>query len=137
MTEKTKKVEDRHMQLFHMWLQTNYPWTEGCCFHVPNEQEHGDPVKIARMTGKGLLPGVPDYHIDIASSKYSSLKIEFKTEGRRERPSQVHVIDRMRKAGHRVEVCYSHEEAKELWLKYLADIPAERIESLRWEFKVY
>jgi hypothetical protein len=125
------------MQDFGIWLQNNFPWTEGCCFHVPNEQNDGDPIKIARAIGKGLLPGNPDYHIDIPSSKYSSLKIEFKSEGKNPTASQLHVISRMQKAGHRVEICRSVEEAQDVWFDYVADISPEKIKGLTWEFKRY
>lgn len=63
--------------------------------------------------------GVPDLHCAYPSQGLNGLWIEMKRPGEAPRPEQLTWHERLRAAGHRVEVCHSAKEAFAVFCDYL------------------
>lgn len=119
---KQKHSEDKIQSDFHQWLYGYYPATRQLCYHIPNGGLRG--IREAnKLKAMGVVAGIPDYHIAIASRGYNSLYIEFKEpeakmntdHGR----NQLSVHERLKTSGNKVIICYSLEEAQSEVLSYL------------------
>jgi len=80
-----------------------------------------------KLRAEGVQAGVPDVHLPVACGGYHGLWIEMKFGTNKPTESQQDWIGRLRAAGHRVEVCYSFEEARAAILRYLDGISRSTI----------
>lgn len=87
-------------------------------FHVPNGGQRHAAV-AAKLQGQGVKPGVPDLCLPVPRFGCHGLWIEMKTQEGRVRVHQKDWIAYLRKAGYRVEICRSFDEAREVLLGYL------------------
>lgn len=119
---KQKHSEDRIQSDFHQWLYGYYPATRQLCYHIAN-----GGLRTIRESNKlkamGVVAGIPDYHIAIASRGYNSLYIEFKEPDVKKNTNhyrnQLVVHERLKAAGNKVVICDSLDEAKAIVLEYL------------------
>ena len=87
------------------------------CFAIPNGGSR-NKVEAARMQASGVKAGVPDLCIPVPSGQYHSLYIEMKYGKNKTSPAQDAWIERLRKLGHKVCVCYGAGEAIDEIEKY-------------------
>ncbi|WP_144654671.1 VRR-NUC domain-containing protein [Achromobacter dolens] len=87
-------------------------------FHVPNGGQRHAAV-AAKLQGQGVKPGVPDLCLPVPRFGCHGLWIEMKTQEGRVSVHQKDWIAYLRKAGYRVEICRSFDEAREVLLGYL------------------
>lgn len=73
----------------------------------------------AWLKAEGLKSGVPDICLPVARGDFIGLYIEMKFDKNKPTPNQLAWHDALRKERHRVEVCYSAEEAIEVIKDYL------------------
>jgi len=92
-------------------------------FHIPNGVNMPIPaaMKLRRM---GLLSGIPD--LGILHSGGKILFLECKADAGRLSPTQIDIIDEMRRLGHRVDVVRDVSEA----LTFCADVGIRISESV-------
>ena len=76
-------------------------------------------VSAARLKDEGVRDGVPDLHLPVARGGYVGLWIEMKHGRGRVRASQQRWINWLRLHGHRVEVCWQWQTAKDVLVEYL------------------
>jgi hypothetical protein len=72
-----------------------------------------------RLKEEGVEPGVPDLQLPVARHGYHGLWIEMKHGRNSVTPDQQRWIEFLRKQGHRVEVCYGWDAAREVVIDYL------------------
>lgn len=72
-----------------------------------------------RLKAEGLRPGIPDLFLPAARQHYHGLYIEMKFGDNTTSPDQDEVIEYLRRAGYKVEVCYSADEAIQALEDYL------------------
>jgi hypothetical protein len=106
--------EDRILSDFHTWLWNARPDLRRLCFHPYNEGTGSGTIKKA----KGVVAGVPDYFIMVPNKDYHALTIEFKLPGKKQTPEQVVAMTRLIEQGYAYYLCYSFEEAQNVFLKY-------------------
>ena len=87
------------------------------CFAIPNGGSR-NRIEAARMQASGVKAGVPDLCIPVPSGEYHSLYIEMKYGRNKTSPMQDEWIERLRKLGHKVCVCYGANEAIDEIEKY-------------------
>ena len=90
-------------------------------FAVPNGGSR-DKREAARLKAEGVKAGVLDLHLPIQDDTGATLWIEMKApkpHDARVTPKQRDWIRKMRRLGHRAEVCYGWPEARELLLSHL------------------
>ena len=74
----------------------------------------------SRLKSEGLRPGLPDYQIPVARGCYGSLWIELKRlRNAKVQDTQEAMIDMLRRAGNRAEICYGAKAAIDLITEYL------------------
>lgn len=88
-------------------------------YAIPNAAKRS-PIEGARMVKQGLKKGVPDICLPVARRNFAGLYIELKVDKNKTTEHQDVWIQRLRKYGHRVEVCYGWEVAKDVILDYLS-----------------
>jgi len=87
-------------------------------FAIPNGGRR-DAVTGARLKAEGVKAGVPDLFLPCPAGKWHGLFIELKAPGGRPSAEQRRMIERLRKAGYKAEVCYGWMEAAEVLTEYL------------------
>ena len=87
------------------------------CFAIPNGGSR-HPIEAANLKRQGVTAGVPDIFCAIPREPYHGLFIEFKAGKNKLTDVQREAIELFRSAGYRCEVCYSLEEAIEIFNKY-------------------
>lgn len=90
-------------------------------YAVPNAAKRSPQVG-AMMVRQGLKSGVPDMCLPIALGKYNGLYIELKVGKNKPTDNQNEWIDKLRKYGHKVEVCYGAESAINALKQYLGGV---------------
>lgn len=111
-TVPTEKQEQ--IKLF-TWLTKNNIFA----FHIPNggSRNYYEAVALKRS---GLVAGVPDMCVPIASKGKYSLYIELKRiKGSKVSDEQKIVLKRLNSLGHEAVICYGFEEAKKVVMDYL------------------
>lgn len=102
---------------FFDYLSKVYPHYRKVCFSVPNEGGrsliHGSLLKQ-----RGLTRGIPDVFCAIPSGAFHGLFIEFKKSTGLPTQEQLQVISELRKYSYRCEICYSLDEAIQLFIDY-------------------
>lgn len=87
-------------------------------YAIPNAAKRS--LRLAMyMKAEGMRSGVPDLHLPVPKGKYCGLYIEMKHG--KNKPTDLQLIwhERLRKIGHRVEVCYNSEQAIAVIEEYL------------------
>lgn len=93
-------------------------------FSIPNGGERNVAV-AARLKAEGVKKGVLDIFVAVPRGQYHGLWIEMKIEKHRNRqrggmsPEQVEFGKVQLSLGYRVEVCYTWEEALNVWRDYV------------------
>lgn len=131
-----RSLEHNHQCALFRWSALNEKkWPElALLFAVPNGGSRGGktvysakykrqiPLEAVRMKEAGIKAGVPDICLPVPRGTYAGLFIEMKAGKNKPTPAQLEWHDRLRKAGHRAEVCYSWEAAANVIEKYLKGI---------------
>lgn len=87
--------------------------------HIPNEGKRKQTTGQI-LKAEGLKSGVPDVCLPVPKNGYSGLYIEMKFGKNKPTKNQEEFMELLRQQGHKVAVCYSAEEARELIRCYLA-----------------
>lgn len=87
-------------------------------YAIPNAAKRS-PKIAAMMKAEGLQSGVPDLCLPIGNGAYLSLYIEMKTKGGKVTENQNNWHEALKSAGHKVAVCWSFEEARNVIVEYL------------------
>lgn len=93
-------------------------------YAIPNAAKRS--LKMgAYMKAEGLKAGVPDVCLPVKKQyfgqmpEYIGLYIEMKHGKNKPTAKQIEWHDKLREAGHRVEVCYSWTETRDVIIEYL------------------
>ena len=73
-----------------------------------------------RMKKEGSQPGLPDLHLPVPHGEFCGLWLEMKFGKGRLTREQKWWVGQLRAHGHRVEVCWSWEQARDVLLDYLS-----------------
>lgn len=86
--------------------------------HVPNggSRNRAEAVKLKRM---GVKAGVPDLVLPVPCGGYAGLYIEMKVGKNKPTEKQKEWMEQLKRYGHKVEVCYSGDEAIKTIEKYI------------------
>jgi hypothetical protein len=77
-------------------------------WHTPNERaSRRERIKLA---ARGVMPGIPDWHIAERYDSGFGIVIELKSATGRLSPEQRRVLDRFRQRGYLVAVCRTMDE---------------------------
>lgn len=87
-------------------------------YAVPNAARRSYRL-AAYMRAEGMRSGVPDLHLPVARDPYHGLWIEMKTKCSRASEAQKKWHEDLRREGHRVEICRSATEAREVIAEYM------------------
>ncbi len=122
--QKTKKRVTEHDEQSALirWARLNecrYPKLKKL-YAVPNGG-YRCAKTAADLKAEGVRKGIPDLHLPVARGGYHGLWIEMKVHPNVTTPDQDIVIEELREEGHRVEVCWSMEEARDVLLDYLKE----------------
>lgn len=90
-------------------------------FHIPNGGSR-NPREAKNLKMQGVKPGVPDLFLPVANKKYHGLFIEMKYGKNKPTKYQQMWIDYLNSAGYLAVVCYSHEEAFSVLMKYIKEV---------------
>lgn len=86
--------------------------------HVANERKTSFQAG-KRMKSKGVKSGVPDCLIFNSNNTYNGLAIELKIKPNKATANQIEWLNKLKKEGWCIGVCYSFEEARKLIDDYL------------------
>jgi hypothetical protein len=96
------------------WLGASY------LYHTPNG-EYRDERTVMPLALMGVRKGIPDLHLPVQSSCFSSLYIEMKKMGEKQTPEQV-IWQRILEAmGHVYRIAYTWEQGRDYIIEYLED----------------
>lgn len=103
------------------WFHNFFPQYRGLLFHVPNENDRSDSniIQGAIRKSLGVVSGVADLLLLIASSGYHGLCIEMKDEKGRQKPAQAEWQTIVESQGYKYVVCRSLEQFKIIIQEYL------------------
>ncbi len=113
-------LEHNHQVALFRWSALNekkYP-DLALMFAVPNGG-HRHKLTAYKLKAEGVKAGVPDLCLPVPRGTYAGLFIEMKAGKNKPTGSQLEWQDRLRRAGHRVEVCYSWMSAANVIEEYL------------------
>lgn len=116
--------EDDQQAEFFKWLGFQYPEVSMLTFHIPNGGVR-NPREAGRLKAQGVRAGVPDVFVAVPVSPYAGLFIEFKRRivagVTKPRLTDVQTVwvERLRKSGYCVKVCYGAESGIEIIKLYL------------------
>jgi len=130
-----KKTEAQIQASFFQEINL-YPKVRPYIFAIPNggyrrqksyiskdgKQKSWSP-EAKKLKQQGVTPGVPDVFLSLPNKLFHGLYIEFKAGKNKPTIEQYDMIDNLRKAGYRCEVCYSEQEAMDIVMEYLNDQP--------------
>lgn len=88
-------------------------------FAIPNGARKSK-ASAGRFKAEGLKPGVPDICLPISRGGYCVLFIEMKSERGRLSDEQAGWRDKLTSNGSLWALCYSHHQAKQTLIEYLA-----------------
>lgn len=119
--------EEGHQRCLFDWVDLQikrYPQL-ALLFAIPNGgYRHKTTAAVLKATG--AKPGVPDLLLAWPAGGFHGLFIEMKRPKKGSSPAgvlspeQKDWIERLRKAGYRVEVCYGFDQARQTLLEYIA-----------------
>lgn len=116
------KSEEHYIQkAFFDWLKVSvHKQWKRLIASTPNGGSRS-PFQGAWLKAEGLQPGWPDVTFSIPTLQYPGMYIEFKKPGGRLTPIQKFVIADLRSQGYLVHICYSAEDAIDLFIDYIKD----------------
>ena len=100
------------------WNEARYPALR-LGHAIPNGAKRNIVVATI-LKREGVRAGMPDWSLPVARGGYAGLWVEFKLPGGKPSVPQKSVISLLRMHHHRVEICYSTEEAIRMVKEYLA-----------------
>lgn len=116
---KKRQSPEADMQAeFFYWLGYNYPHLRMSCFAVPNGGSR-NLLEARNLQRCGVTPGIPDVLCLIAKEQYHGLMIEFKANKNKLTPTQKQMFERFKKEGYQCKVCYSLNEAMQIFEEYI------------------
>lgn len=103
------------------WFWNKYPQYRKLLFHVPNENDRSDSniIQGAIRKSLGVVSGVADLLLLIASSGYHGLCVEMKDEKGRQKPAQAEWQAIVEAQGYKYVICRSLEQFKIIIEEYL------------------
>ena len=103
------------------WFWNTYPQYRKLLFHVPNENDRADSniIQGAIRKSLGVVSGVADLLLLVASGGYHGLCIEMKDEKGRQKPAQAEWQTIIEAQGYRYVICRSLEQFKVIVNEYL------------------
>ena len=103
------------------WFWNTYPQYRKLLFHVPNENDRADSniIQGAIRKSLGVVSGVADLLLLVASGGYHGLCIEMKDEKGRQKPAQAEWQTIIEAQGYRYVICRSLEQFKIIIHEYL------------------
>lgn len=113
-------TEDGIQEQFVAWFRTK--WPETILYSVPNGS-YKTPAQRYLFQKTGQLAGICDLVIAEAMGGYFGAYLELKSESGSVAPNQKIVIPKLMKAGYKVGVKWSLEDAKKFALMYLEQPP--------------
>lgn len=127
-----KHIEDREQVNLFNWSKLKAIKVHGVrgflfdfLYAIPNGGKRRK-AEAGRLKKQGVKAGVSDVHLPIAMGGYIGLWIELKrpivigTTKPVASPAQKEWLERMREAGHRAELAFGFEQAKEIIESYLS-----------------
>jgi len=117
---KTKRnsTESDTQARFFAWLLKNYPELRLLCFAVPNGGSR-HVLEAINLKKSGVTPGIPDVYCAISRGEFHGLFIEFKAGRNKLTDAQKMMFEKFSKAGYKCEVCYSLEDAVNVFVDYV------------------
>ena len=118
-----KSSEHKEQRKVFRWKDENihlYP-VIAALYAVPNGAPKSSRIAASNMKKEGQVTGVSDIHLPCPIGGYAGLWIEMKYGYKNPRKEQREWMDLMRWLGHRVEVCYSAEQAIDVILDYITN----------------
>ena len=88
--------------------------------HIPNGRKRS-AIEGKHLKEMGVKSGVPDLHFPVPNVKYHGFYIEMKYGNNKPSENQKWWIRHLRKLGHRVEVCYTWQEAAAALVEYISE----------------
>ena len=116
-----KSSEHKEQRKVFKWKDDNihlYP-VIAALYAVPNGAPKSSRIAASNMKKEGQVTGVSDIHLPCPIGGFAGLWIEMKYGYSYPRKEQREWMDLMRWIGHRVEVCYSAEQAIDVILDYI------------------
>ncbi len=103
------------------WFWNTYPQYRKLLFHVPNENDRADSniIQGAIRKSLGVVSGVADLLLLVASGGYHGLCIEMKDEKGRQKPAQAEWQAIVEAQGYKYIICRSLEQFKITIKEYL------------------
>lgn len=116
-----KSYEAQEQEAIFIWaeLQKQKHPELDLLYAIPNGGSR-HKLEAYNLKKQGVRAGVPDICLPVGRGNYISLYIEMKVKPNKPSDNQKLWIEKLRKYGNKVEVCYSWEEAKNEIIKYLS-----------------
>ena len=112
--------ESREQKALMQWaemMEQHYPQLR-LLHAIPNGGKR-NVITATNMKREGVRAGVPDLDLPIARGGYIGLRIEMKSKKGVLSDNQKDWIKWLKSEGHRVEVCRSWEEGKDIIMRYM------------------
>lgn len=113
-----RQIESKIQQDCVYWFRTAYPQYRKLLFSVPNGGFR-NITTARRMTAEGVVSGVSDLILFIASHEHHALCIEMKTTKGRQSEHQQQWQKEVEKQGYQYSICHSLDEFKATIITYL------------------
>ncbi len=105
-----KDLEHQEQAALIKWCEyKGYPFN--LIFAIPNGG-HRHKAVAAKLKAEGVKSGVPDLFLPVAAWRKHGMYIEMKSKKGKVTRNQRIWIDKLRKEGYQVVVCYSFDEAR-------------------------
>ena len=120
---KKKKIypEQKEQIAFFQYLELAHKKYVDVCFSIPNEGKRTD-IQLFIMSKAGLTAGVPDVFCAIPNKYSHGLFIEFKYGDNKLTPAQKRMIPLLQAMDYQCNVCYSADQAIEVFKEYISNI---------------
>lgn len=114
----TEASEMRALFQWRDWNKSRFPELE-LLFHIVNEGKRGYKAQ-ADFRQQGGRSGLPDVCLPVRRGRYGALYIEMKRRrGGKISAAQTWWLNKLELAGNFCEICYGHEEAESVIVRYL------------------
>lgn len=98
------------------WFRLQYP--KLLIYAIPNGGAR-NVVVASKLKAEGVLSGIPDIHIPIASKGYHGLYIELKSGKNKPTENQISVMEKLTNEGYLCRVCWTFCEFMDIVKDYL------------------
>jgi TPR repeat protein len=120
LNPKPKQYEADEQAALFTWAklqESTYPELS-LMYAIPNGGSR-HVIEAANLKRQGVKAGVPDICLPVLKGHYAGLYIELKVGKNKVSEKQSAWIEKLRNYGHKAEVCYGWEEAKDVIINYL------------------